>query len=217
MVTLVWPMELLRSQPQAAAPVERVVASDQRDLDDGVGDLAVGDVPEATASGSPANTDAPLSPDAPAAQGFGDIAAELASQARRPAATPGLDVEHAIELPDVPVLVADGAPDANGTAEDEKEKDEKDGHGGGLGSILDGIGGVLDGIKVSVGGTGGGGMGGGGLGGGGKGGCVPGVKGIIGERGRHPGTVAIPQGPGIRTGVGGGRSGPMMPHRTTPC
>ena len=216
-VTLVWPTEPSQPRPETPAPVERVVESNQRDLDDGVGDLAIGDIAGATATGSPAATDAPLSPDAPAAQGFGDIAAELATQARQPAAPTGLEVDKAIELPDVPLLVADGAPDANGNAKDEKEKEEKDGDGGGLGSILNGIGNVLDGIKVSVGGAGGGGMGGGGLGGGGKGGCVPGVKGIIGERGGHTGTVMIPQGPGIRTGIGGGRSGPMRPHRTTPC
>jgi hypothetical protein len=222
-VTLVWPT--FASEPERVAPVETLVATDQRDLDDGVGEPAAGDVPGATETGNPARTEAPLSPDLPAAQGFGDLALDTPLPERSPSPAPGVAVDATIDVPAIAV-VSEGVEGATGTSkEDEDEKEKEKREGGGLGSILDGIGGILDGIKVNVGGTGGGGMGDGGHGGGGKGGCVPGIGGIIGGKGGKPGTVAIPQGPGIRTGIGGRGRFPFtsgggalnMPSRTSSC
>jgi hypothetical protein len=202
LVTLVWPLESHRSEPRSSATVEEVAAATERDLDDDVGDVAVGDLTDATVSGAPADTDAPLSADAPAAQGLGTLALDAPLAERTPSAARGaLVAEQPIAVPEVHRTVLQGEAEAGGSAREEEE-DEEDEQGGGVGSILDGLGGFLDGIKVSVGGSGGGGEGGGGMGGRGKGGCVPGIGGIIGGRGR-PGTVAIPQGPGIRTGIGG--------------
>jgi hypothetical protein len=223
-VSLVWPLETSVRVPARSVPVETKVATNQRDEDDGAGEPAAGDVAGATETGNPAKTDAPLSPDRPAAQGYGDLALDTPLPERSPAPAPGvLVVDSAIAVPVIPVTEA--VPAANGNANANAAEQKENGDGGGIGSILDGIGDFLGGVKVS-GGMGGGGTGEGGMGGGGKGGCVPGIGGIIGGKGGgRPGTVAIPQGPGIRTGIPGrGRfpfavgGGPMSaPSRTSAC
>jgi hypothetical protein len=214
-IRLVWPVMTPRAAlppaPTEAAPFE----SAQRDQDPGAGEPAGGTTDHSVAAGVVSSEPA-LPDDTPASEGFGTLATDLPALARRPEAAPGLvDVGRTIEVPTIQLTASEGALGADGAAkEDGDDEEEEKSEGGGLGSIIDGLGSFLGGIKVSVGGMGGG-AGGTGAGGAGKGGCVPGVGGIIGERGGKPGTMVIPQGPGIRTGIGG-RGAPRMPYNSAP-
>jgi hypothetical protein len=213
-ITLVWPV----MAPRATSASEPVVAppqiSAQSDHDPGAGEPAGGATDPSVAAGV-VTSETALPDDVPASEGFGTLATELPSLTRRPESAPGLlEAGKPIDLPTIRTTASEGTPAADGTAqEDDEDEEEEKSEGGGLGSILDGLGSFLGGIKVSVGGMGGG-AGGSGAGGPGKGGCVPGIGGLIGERGGKGGVV-IPQGPGIRTGIGG-RGAPRMPYQNAP-
>lgn len=221
--TIVWPAEMLPTQELTTPPVQPTpepAVSAARDHDPGIGEPGVGEVSQATDVETAAGP--PMGDPLPPAEGFGVLADQLTPRTPTPdpaAGLLGVGAER-IEAPDIRV-VADGLPDSTGVGGTGEQADEqRDGKGSGLGAFLGGVGKALGGIKVSMGGMGGGGTGEGGLGGRGKGGCVPGVGGIIGKR--PPGTTTTPQGPDIRTGIGG-RDGPMrgrvprMPMSTTSC